>query len=88
MLQTVWDSLQQVIRIALYALAGALVSRGYLDGSLVDGLVGGLMGVLTGLWTFYWNRKAVTVAGLEAAGKASAAAIVAGAVKSAKHAGK
>lgn len=82
MLQTLWDSIQQIIR------SGALVTAGVLDQATGTALAGALVGVANGVWTYYWNRKAVTVAGLEAAGKANAAAVVAGAVKAVKTAGK
>lgn len=88
MLQTFWDSLQQIIRIALYAAAGALVTAGVLDQATSVTLAGAVLGLINGLWTYYWNRKAVTVAGLEAAGKNNAAAVVSGAIKVVKNAGK
>ena len=88
MLQTVWDSLQQIIRILLYAGAGALVTAGLIDQATGVALAGALLGLLNGIWTWYWNRKAVTVAGLEAADKANAAHVVAGAIKAVKNAGK
>lgn len=80
-MQTMWDSVQQVIRILLYAGAGALVTAGVIDESTGTALAGALLGVINGLWTWYWNRKAVTVAGLEAAGKANAAVAVEQAIK-------
>lgn len=88
MLQTVWDSLQQIIRILLYAASGALVTAGLIDQQTGIALAGALVALINGIWTWYWNRKAVTVAGLEKAGKANAAQVVAGAVKAVKKAGK
>ena len=88
MLQTVWDSLQQIIRIALYAAAGSLVTAGIIDQATSLALAGAVLGLINGIWTYYWNRKAVTVAGLDAANKANAAAVVAGAIKAVKNAGK
>lgn len=88
MLQTMWDSIQQIVRILLYAGAGALVTAGLIDESTGTALAGALLGVVNGVWTWYWNRKAVTVAGLEAAGKGHAAATVEAAVRAAKKAGK
>jgi hypothetical protein len=80
MLQTLWDSLQQVIRIALYAGAGALVSAGVVDEATSLQLAGAALALITGIWTAYWNRKQVmTVDGLEAASK-SASSPVSGAM--------
>lgn len=70
MLQTVWDSLQQIIRIALYAGAGALVTAGYLDQATSLQLAGAAVAAINGLWTIYWNRRqVVTVDGMAAAAK-------------------
>ncbi len=88
MVQTLWDSLQQIIRILLYAASGALVTAGLIDQQTGVALAGALVALINGIWTWYWNRKAVTVAGLEAAGKHNAAMIVTGAVKAVKNAGK
>ena len=68
MLQTIWDSLQQVIRIALYSGAGALVSAGYLDEQTSLQLAGAVLTLITIAWTVYWNRQQVlTVDGIKAA---------------------
>jgi hypothetical protein len=88
MLQTMWDSIQQIIRILLYAGAGALVTAGIIDQATGVALAGAVLGVINGVWTWYWNRKAVTVKGLEAAGKATAAVAVENAVKAVKKAAK
>lgn len=91
---SMWDSLQQVIRILLYAGAGALVTAGVIDQATSVTLAGALLGVINGVWTWYWARKAATVPGLLAAGRSAAAdaldvAIVAeAAVKAAKKPGK
>lgn len=70
MLQTIWDSLQQIIRIALYAGAGALVTAGVLDQSTSLQLAAAVLAVVNGLWTVYWNRRqVVTVDGIAAAAK-------------------
>ncbi len=67
-LQTLWDSLQQVIRIALYSGAGALVSAGYIDEQTSLQLAGAVLTLITIAWTVYWNRKQVlTVDGIKAA---------------------
>lgn len=77
-MQTYWDSIQQIIRILLYAAAGALVQRGVIDGETGTALAGALLGVINGAWTFYWNKKAVaTVPGLEANGMSDAATQIA-----------
>ena len=88
MLQTMWDSIQQIIRILLYAGAGSLVTAGIIDQATGVALAGAALGLINGVWTWYWNRKAVTVAGLEAAGKGAAAVAVEVAVKAAKKDGK
>jgi hypothetical protein len=88
MLQTMWDSIQQIIRILLYAGAGALVTAGIIDQATGVALAGAALGVINGLWTWYWNRMAVTVAGLEAAGASHAAVVVETAVKAVKKAAK
>lgn len=60
---TLWDSVQQIIRILLYVATGWLVQRGILDESTATALAGALLGLATGLWTFWWNRRqVVTVA--------------------------
>lgn len=70
MLQTIWDSLQQFIRIALYAGAGALVTAGIIDQATAVSLAGAGLALLNGIWTVYWNRKQVmTVDGMVAASK-------------------
>lgn len=66
-MQTMWDSLQQIIRILLYAGSGALVTAGVIDQATGVTLAGALLGVINGLWTWYWNRKqVVTVAAADA----------------------
>lgn len=75
-MQTIWDSLQQLIRILLYLGAGALVSRGWIDEETGAALVGAGLALATAIWTYAWNRKAVTAAGLEAAGADAAARAV------------
>lgn len=70
MLQTVWDSLQQVIRILLYLGGSALVTRGLIDDATSNQLVGAALIVINAGWTIYWNRRQVmTVDGMTAASK-------------------
>lgn len=77
-MQTYWDSIQQIIRIVLYAAAGALVSRGVLEESLVEGLVGGAVGIANGIWTIIWNRNSLaTVEGMKQGGLSNASREVA-----------
>ncbi len=72
MLQTMWDAGQQIIRILLYAGAGALVTYGIIDDVTATALAGAVLGVINGVWTVYWNRnQVVTVDGLAAAAKDS-----------------
>jgi hypothetical protein len=53
-----WDSIQQVIRIVLYALGGYLLGDGVTQGELFQGAVGGVISVGSFLWWLYWNRNA------------------------------
>lgn len=69
-MQTLWDGLQQLIRIGLYVLAGWLLKKGVIDDGTVEGFVGAGVLVANGAWTVWWNRRqVVTVAGVENAAK-------------------
>ena len=75
---TMWDSIQQIIRILLYAGAGALVTAGVIDQATGLALAGALLGVINGVWTIYWNKKAATIAGLEASTVPGTSVVAAG----------
>lgn len=67
-MQTLWDGLQQWIRIMLYVASGFLAREGLLDGTNAELFISGGMAIATGVWTVLWNRKeVVTVAGAQAA---------------------
>lgn len=51
-----WDTVQQNIRILLYAVAGSLVMKGYMAETLIEPLVGLGMFAVTWLWWKIWNR--------------------------------
>lgn len=70
MLQTFGDAIQQIVRIVLYAGAGALVTAGYIDQATSLQLAGAVLTILTGSWTVWWNRRqVVTVDGIKKAVK-------------------
>lgn len=52
-----WDSLQQLLRISIQMLAGALVTKGYLNEDMATQLVGGVMSLAGVAWWVYWNNK-------------------------------
>lgn len=83
-MQTLWDSSQQVIRIALYLVAGGLVRQGWLDEETSVALVGALLALMNVLWTWWWNRQVVTIPALDKAGATYAASVVEQVVASAK----
>lgn len=52
-----WDSLQQLLRIVLYAIGGYLFGEGTAEGAQYQQAVGGLLTVLTFVWWWFWERK-------------------------------
>lgn len=69
-MQTLWDGLQQLIRIVLYVASGWLLQKGFITDAQTELFIGGGLAVATGLWTVFWNRQqVVTVDGVTAASK-------------------
>lgn len=69
-MQTLWDGLQQLIRIVLYIVSGWFVREGWIDENTATQLIGAGIAVATGVWTIWWNRReVVTVAGATVAAK-------------------
>jgi len=52
-----WDTVQQVLRIALNALGGILIGKGYLTEAMSTTLVGALLSLGSVAWWFFWDRK-------------------------------
>lgn len=52
-----WDSIQQVVRILLYALAGGLVTKGFLTEEMLNTAIGGVLAIGSAVWWFVWERK-------------------------------
>jgi 5-bromo-4-chloroindolyl phosphate hydrolysis protein len=47
---TVWETAQQIVRIIFQFIAGSLVSKGFVDESMVFGLVGAAMSIFALIW--------------------------------------
>lgn len=56
---SVWDTIQQVIRIAMQFIGGWLVSKGILTEELAVQLTGGVISVIGVVWWIIWNKKQV-----------------------------
>jgi hypothetical protein len=52
-----WDTIQQVLRIVLYAAGGALLGKSVTDGAQFQALVGGLLSVGSFVWWWFWDRN-------------------------------
>lgn len=52
-----WDTIQQVLRIVLYAGGGLVFGDAVKDGELFQQAVGGIMSVGAFAWWFIWERK-------------------------------
>lgn len=52
-----WDSIQQAVRIVLYALSGSLVTKGYLTEEVLNTLIGAVLALGSVGWWFFWERK-------------------------------
>lgn len=52
-----WDTIQQVLRIVLYAGGGLVFGDAVKDGELFQQAVGGLMSVGAFVWWYVWERK-------------------------------
>lgn len=52
-----WDSIQQLIRIVLYAVIGYFFGDAAVNGELGQAAITGAIGVANFLWTYVWNRN-------------------------------
>jgi hypothetical protein len=52
-----WDSAQQVIRIAMQAVAGYLVASGHLTEDMAKALTGGVLSLAMVAWWWAWNGR-------------------------------
>jgi hypothetical protein len=57
-----WDTVQQVIRLAMQFAGGWLVSKGILTEELAAQLAGGILSVSAVLWWVFWEKNRVVVA--------------------------
>lgn len=51
-----WDTIQQIIRIAMQFIAGVLVSLGYLNQEMAAQLSGAVLSLAGVAWWTIWNR--------------------------------
>ena len=56
---SIWDTIQQVIRIAMQFVGGYLVSKGILTEELAAQLAGGVISIVGVVWWILWNQKQV-----------------------------
>lgn len=54
-----WDTVQQIIRIAMQVVGGMLMSAGYLDEANVATLTGAVISLGGVLWWALWEKKKV-----------------------------
>jgi len=52
-----WDSIQQVIRIGLYAVGGYFLGDAVTEGAQFQAAVGGVIAVGSFVWWALWERK-------------------------------
>lgn len=52
-----WDSIQQVLRIVLYALGGYFFGDAITQGAMFQAAVGGFLSVGAFVWWAVWNGK-------------------------------
>lgn len=52
-----WDSLQQVLRILLYAIGGYFLGDAVTEGEAFRAAVGGVLAVGSFLWWLVWERN-------------------------------
>ena len=55
-----WQTIQQLVRIIMQVIAGALVSRGYLTEEIGATLTGGVLSMVSVGWWVFWERKRKT----------------------------
>jgi hypothetical protein len=54
-----WDTLQQLVRIAVQVLAGYLVANGHLTEDMATTLTGGVLSLAMVTWWWLWNGRRV-----------------------------
>lgn len=52
-----WDTIQQILRIVLYAGGGALFGKAMADSAQFQALIGSLVGVAAFIWWWFWDRN-------------------------------
>lgn len=52
-----WDSIQQVVRIVLYALGGWLLGDAVTQGEAFQAAVGGVLSIGAFVWWWFWERN-------------------------------
>lgn len=52
-----WDNVQQLIRIIMHIVAGALVQSGWISEDISVQLTGGVISLASVLWWVFWNKK-------------------------------
>ena len=51
-----WDTVQQLIRIVMYASGSALLGDGVADGAEYQAAIGGAVSIAAFLWWWFWER--------------------------------
>jgi hypothetical protein len=51
-----WDSIQQVLRIVLYAVGGYFLGEGVTNGEAFSQAVGGVLAAGSFIWWLVWER--------------------------------
>jgi hypothetical protein len=54
--ESVWQSIQQVLRIGLYTVGGAVFGDGIADSEIFQQAIGGVMSIGTFVWWYVWER--------------------------------
>ncbi|MDP2619918.1 MAG: hypothetical protein Q8P46_07030 [Hyphomicrobiales bacterium] len=54
-----WDSIQQVLRILIFAIGGYVFGDAVVNGEVFQGFAGGILNVGAFIWWWYWNKKGV-----------------------------
>lgn len=52
-----WDSVQQLIRIVMQIIAGALISKGVMTDAIATQLTGAVMSLAGVVWWFIWDKN-------------------------------
>lgn len=52
-----WESIQQVLRIVLYAVGGYFLGEGVTQGEMFTQAVGGVLAVGSFIWWAVWERN-------------------------------